>query len=124
MLQKYLPAAVDLNISIKTWPSLALSAVERPLRTNGPEGIYSYADKYLGGDAGIASAPRELPAEIPAEIEASLRSCAEQIASLTMARSVARIDFLWDGSDLWVNEINTIPGSLSWYFWAHEGLDL
>ena len=42
-----------------------------------------------------------------------------------MARSVMRIDFLWDGSDdptgLWVNEINPIPGSLSWCFWSHEG---
>ena len=122
VLQKYLAAAIDLNISIKTWPSLTLSAVEKPLRTSGLEGIYSYADKYLGGDAGIASAPRELPAEIPNDIEKLLRSCAKQIASLTMARSVARIDFLWDNSDLWVNEINTIPGSLSWYFWAHEGV--
>ncbi len=37
-------------------------------------------------------------------------------------RSVARIDFLLVGDEVFVNEINTIPGSLAWYFWSAEGV--
>ena len=121
VIQRFLSDAVDLNISVRTWPNLELSAVERPLRVDG-EGIYSYADKYLGGTEGMASAPRELPAELPGDLEGRLRTMAAAVAELAMVRSVARIDFLWAADDLWVNEINTIPGSLSWYFWAHEGI--
>jgi D-alanine-D-alanine ligase len=125
VIQKYLTDATDLNISIRTWPELSLSAVEKPLRDSSPASgtaIYSYSDKYLGGTEGMASAPRELPADLPTDVEAQLRSHAAAVASLAMVRSVARIDFLWNDEGLWVNEINTIPGSLSWYFWAAEGV--
>ncbi len=123
VVQRYLSDITDLNISVRTWPELRLSAVERPLRTDST--IYTYAEKYLTGGGGMATAPRELPAVLPAAIESSLRAAAVEVSHLVMARSVMRIDFLWDGGDdpsgLWVNEINPIPGSLSWYFWSHEG---
>ena len=123
VVQRYLTDIVDLNISVRTWPELRLSAVERPVR--GDSTIYTYAQKYLTGGGGMATAPRELPATLPQPIEAALRAAAAEVARLVMARSVMRIDFLWDGSDdpagLWVNEINPIPGSLSWYFWSNEG---
>ena len=121
VVQRYLEDAVDLNISVRTHPQVSLSAVERPLRPEVP-GIYSYRDKYLSGSQGMASAPRELPAQLPADIEGQLRTIAAHVIDLAMVRSVARIDFLWNPDGLWVNEINTIPGSLSWYFWAHEGV--
>ena len=121
VIQPYLADAVDLNISVKSYPMLALSAVERPLRA--PEGrIYTYAEKYLQGREGMASAPRELPADIPTAVEADLRSHAEVVASVALVRSVARVDFLWDDDQLFVNEINTIPGALGWYFWDNEGI--
>ncbi|MFT5530795.1 MAG: D-alanine-D-alanine ligase [Candidatus Poriferisodalaceae bacterium] len=121
VIQRYLADATDLNISVKTHPQLSLSAVEKPVRTS-ERGIYSYSDKYLSGQEGMASAPRELPADIPTDIEAAVRTHAASVAAIAMVRSVSRIDFLWNGDGLWVNEINTIPGSLSWYFWAHEGI--
>ena len=121
VIQRYLSDAIDLNISVRTHPAVTLSAIERPLRPED-DGIYSYADKYLRGSEGMASAPRELPAELPAHLEGQLRTLASQVVELAMVRSVARIDFLWNAHGLWVNEINTIPGSLSWYFWAQEGI--
>ncbi len=123
VVQRYLSDIIDLNISVRTWPEFRLSAVERPLRSDST--IYTYAEKYLTGGGGMATAPRELPATLPPAIESALRAAAVEVSHLVMARSVMRIDFLWDGGDdptgLWVNEINPIPGSLSWYFWSHEG---
>ncbi len=121
VVQRFLEDAVDLNISVRTWPELSLSAIERPLRGGGDH-IYTYAEKYLGGEQGMASAPRELPADLPDELANRLTSMAASVTDLAMVRSVARIDFLWSGDDLWVNEINTIPGSLSWYFWSEQGI--
>jgi D-alanine-D-alanine ligase len=121
VLEPYRPEAVDLNVSVRTWPALQVSAVEKPLRAAQPGAIYTYAEKYLGGE-GLSSARRELPADIPAEVEARIRDATLLVARLAEVRSVARIDFLWDGGELWVNEINTIPGALAKYFWEHAGV--
>ena len=51
-----------------------------------------------------------------------IRTLAEQVAPVALVRGAPRIDFLWHGDDIWVNEINTIPGALAWYFWAAEGV--
>ena len=66
----------------------------------------------------MATAPREVPATIPSALEARLRAYAIEAAQLASVRGVARIDFLLDGDTLYLNEINTIPGSLSWFLWV------
>lgn len=123
VVEPYHPDAIDLNVSVRTYPRVAISSVERPLRT-GPSGkIYTYADKYLGGE-GLSSAPRELPAAISDDLRQRIVDIAGALVEVALVRSVARIDFLADGDDLFVNEINTIPGSLARYFWSHEGVTL
>ncbi len=108
----------DLNVAVRTWPKLELSAVERPERANAGAEILSYSDKYAGGE-GMASAPRELPALIPGALLDRLREVATKAAAVTGVRGVAHIDFLSDGADeLWLNEVNTIPGSLARYLWV------
>jgi D-alanine-D-alanine ligase len=107
----------DLNLGVRSWPSLAFSAVERPLRSGSSAEILGYADKYVGGE-GMASAPRELPAALSDAVEAELRRAAGVVAELCQLRGVARIDFLSDGEAVFVNEINTVPGSLARYLWV------
>jgi len=70
----------------------------------------------------MASAPRDLPATLAPVVEAELRRQAAVVAALAQLRGVARIDFLSDGESLFVNEINTIPGSLARYLWADPPL--
>jgi D-alanine-D-alanine ligase len=87
------------------------------LRSTAAAEILGYADKYAGGE-GMASAPRQLPAELPAVLTAALRAAALEIARLVPVRGVARIDFLSDGDGWFVNEVNTVPGSLARYLWV------
>ncbi len=48
-----------------------------------------------------------------------MREVALKATTLTGVRGVARVDFLSDGIDeLWLNEVNTIPGSLPRYLWV------
>ncbi|MDP9072583.1 MAG: hypothetical protein M3N98_00165 [Actinomycetota bacterium] len=117
VVEAYLPSSYDLNLAVRTWPELQLSAIERPLRSAGSAEILGYRDKYLGGD-GMVSAPRELPADIGEGLEKALRDAASSVAALALVRGVARIDFLIDGNDWYVNEVNTIPGSLAKYLWV------
>ncbi len=116
VLEPFLADAVDLNIGIRTWPELQISPVERPLKKE-PGRIYSYAEKYLGGE-GLSSAPRELPADIPSVTTEAMRRSARAIVALAAVRGIARLDFLWHEGEIYVNEINTIPGALGWYLWV------
>lgn len=116
VVEPYRDDLYDLQVAVRVWPDLELSAIERPLKRGPGSEILGYADKYSGGE-GMASAPRELPAPISPDLERQLRSAATEIALLTGVRGIARIDFLSDGDALFVNELNTIPGSLARYLW-------
>jgi D-alanine-D-alanine ligase len=118
VVEPYRPELTDLQVAVRSWPDLQLSAVERPIRASGAADILDYRDKYVAGE-GMAGANRELPAQIPSDLEKELRQAAETVAGLTGLRGVARIDFLSDGEEqLVVNEVNTIPGSLARYLWV------
>jgi len=121
VVEPYRPDLFDLNVAVRCWPELAVSAVERPLRSTAGGDILGYADKYTGG-AGMASAPRELPAKLPEAVTGRLKEMAGNIAMACGVRGVARVDFLSDGEDLWVNEINTVPGSMARYLWVDPPL--
>ncbi|HWD24045.1 MAG TPA: hypothetical protein VG368_01155 [Acidimicrobiales bacterium] len=112
VVEPYRPDLFDLQIAVRSYPEVALSAIERPERRAGAE-ILDYGAKYVGG-AGMDAAARELPAVIPGELADRVRAFATVAAHVLSIRGVARIDFLSDGEgQLYFNEINTIPGSLS-----------
>lgn len=87
--------------------------------------ILSYEDKYLGsgkkqgGSKGMASLSRKIPADISKEKSDEIRELAKKVFKALGASGVVRIDFIIDTEDdkVYVNEINTIPGSLSFYLW-------
>lgn len=116
VIEPFLKGSRDYNIAVRTFPELQLSAIEAPVRAASPTTIYSYEQKYLSG-GGLEGSARELPALLPTHIEQSIRDAAGAVAGLIGVRSVARVDFLVRGDQLWVNEINTIPGSLAAYLW-------
>ena len=117
VVEPYRPDLWDLQLAVRSWPELQLSAIERPIRVSDSAEILDYRDKYVAGE-GMAGAPRELPADMSDELASALRTAARRVAELTGLRGVARIDFLSDGQEFVVNEINTIPGSLARYLWV------
>lgn len=99
--------------------------------------ILSYADKYLQGSgkssklsgakgqsSGMADTKRKLPAEIDNETRDKIQKYAVDAFMALGCCGVSRIDFLIDNEtgDIYVNEINTIPGSLSFYLWEASGM--
>ena len=113
LVEPYLEGSRDLNVAVRTYPEQQLSAIEAPQSDR----FYDYQQKYLSG-GGIEGSPRELPARLPEEMETELRGVARRVSGLVGIRSIARIDFLEREGRLWINEVNTIPGSLSLYLWV------
>lgn len=102
------------------------SVLEEPVMQDE---ILSYKDKYMDGgkdgkSSGMASLKRKIPAELPEDRTEAIRTLAVN-AFLTLGCSgVSRIDFMIDCDEdkVYLNEINTIPGSLSFYLWEPKGL--
>lgn len=70
------------------------------------------------------STVREIPARLPEEQTAFIRATAVETFKALNCDGVSRIDFMIDEAtqQIFVNEINTIPGSLSFYLWEATGI--
>ncbi|HJQ75894.1 MAG TPA: hypothetical protein VJ948_01380 [Acidimicrobiia bacterium] len=114
VVEPFLTGSRDLQLAVRTHPGFELSAVEAPARS--AEGIYSYDQKYLAW-GGEVSQGRELPATLDAPLAAGITELSRRITDIAGLRGVARIDFLEKDGSLYVNEVNTIPGSMAAYLW-------
>lgn len=100
------------------------SVLEEPIKTGD---FLSYEDKYMGGsktDHGMQNSDKRIPADLPKDVTERIRYLASETFRVLSCHGVSRIDFMIDESDgkIYVNEINTIPGSLSYYLWEATGL--
>jgi D-alanine-D-alanine ligase len=120
VVEPYRDDLTDVQIALRTYPMLGLSVIERPLRRTTKE-ILNYRDKYVAGE-GMVAAPRELPATLPPGQEEEIIRLTKAIAEICLVRGVARLDFLANDAELYVNEINTIPGSLAKYLFVDPPL--
>lgn len=103
------------------------SECEEPI---GSDEILSFEDKYVSGGAkeskssGMASLKRKIPADISKETREEIRSVAVKAFKCLGCSGVSRIDFMIDSDEnkVYLNEINTIPGSLAFYLWESVGV--
>ena len=124
IVEKAIRALREINCSVLGDVEEAYaSACEEPISSDE---ILSYSEKYMGESKGkgMASATRKLPAELSPDKEAEIKNYAIKAFKVLGCSGVARVDFLIDKDNndaVYVNEINTIPGSLSFYLWEAVG---
>lgn len=101
-----------------------MSVLEEPIKTGD---FLSYEDKYMGGHKGakgMQASSKRIPAELPDEETKRIQHLAGETFRVLSCHGVARVDVIVDRKtrDIYVNEINTIPGSLSFYLWEASGI--
>lgn len=122
IIEKAVQNLVEVNASvIGNYEFQEVSILEEVM---GVDEFLSYRDKYLGGgkgkgSKGMASTNRIMPARIDEKTTAQVQEYAKQVFKALNLSGVCRIDFLIDkkSNEIYVNEPNTIPGSLSFYLW-------
>jgi D-alanine-D-alanine ligase len=134
IVERYISNMMEINCAVLgTSFRNKASVCERPLGTGE---ILDYEAKYIreqGGaksdtgsskSGGMTSMDRVIPADIPDEISKKIQSLAKRAFTELYASGVARIDFMIDKDtdEIYVNELNGIPGSLSYYLWEKSGL--
>ena len=133
LVEEVVENLTEVNISVLgNYQKQSLSVIEEVGSSNS---FLTYDDKYKAGgkgkSKGMASAKRIIPARISPKLEKEVRDIAIKAYRSLNSAGVVRIDFLIDSKNekVYANEINSIPGSLSFYLWEktdkeyHELLD-
>lgn len=130
----------EVNISVLgNYERQKLSVIEE---VNGHNKFLTYEDKYIGGgktkakfgvksvpsckgSKGMLSASRKIPADLSDKLKEEVETVAKKAFKALGSSGCCRIDFLIDSkkNKVYVNEINSIPGSLAFYLWEPLGKD-
>jgi len=95
---------------------IVVSEIERPISSSE---ILTYKDKYQSKQKGQSGAKKEFPAKIDEKLAEKIKSLTKRVFKSIGASGVARVDFLLgEDGQIYVNEINTIPGALSNYLFS------
>ncbi len=101
---------------------MEFSLCEEPLTAAD---ILSFGDKYLANSntKGMSGAKRRIPADISEQMAADIQDTAGRAFVAMDCSGVCRVDFLInsESGQIYVNELNTIPGSLSFYLFEPTG---
>jgi D-alanine-D-alanine ligase len=148
LVERMIEPLREINCSVVGSPdSHRVSVCEEPLHSDE---ILSYADKYMSGGGGgakssggaksagegaktlgagakapsqgMSSTKRRIPADLPEALTREVQRLASETFRVLDCNGVARVDFILEGERVYVNEINAIPGSLSFYLWEATGV--
>lgn len=127
MVEPCMEEKMEINVSVLDGPEPSASVVEIPVAEEGEE--LTYEDKYVRGGGkksgsvseGMASLTRVIdPSDMDEETKKLARQHALTVFKALGCSGVARIDLMVDlkTNQIYFNEINTLPGSMSFYLWA------
>jgi D-alanine-D-alanine ligase len=134
LVEESFEGGIEVNCSVLGNDDPVASVCEQPIAWTE---ILSSEDKYLrgggkgkgagseeSGGEGMASLTRRIPAPISDELTAEVQRLAVEAFKAVDCAGLARVDFLVDPASgrVCVNEINTMPGSLSFYLWEPSGV--
>lgn len=124
LVEPSVEGGLEVNCAVIGRPGVAprASVCEQPVAAAQ---FLSFEDKYLGGGkgSGMKGAQRLIPAPIPDALTAHVEDLAKRAFVAFGSAGVTRVDFLVDADQqVYVNELNTIPGSFSFYLWEPAGV--
>ena len=130
IVEKAVENLVEVNASVLgNYEYQKVSPLEEVM---GLDEILSYSDKYLSNSKtkgtaskGMASTNRIIPARISKKLTEDIQETSKKVFKLLNLSGVCRIDYLIDKKTdkFYVNEPNTIPGSLSFYLWKEAQIE-
>ncbi len=109
LVEKFLENVTEINCAVyRVKGQTITSPCEKPLSNNQ---LLTFEDKYFGGE-------REFPAKINKSLSNKIQSTTKKIYDGLFASGIMRMDYLVSGQTVYLNEVNSIPGSLSYYLLA------
>ena len=127
LVEEAFEGVAEVNCSALGYEEVKASVCEMPVASSE---VLSFSDKYQEGGgkgskgSGMASLSRIIPAPIPEKLTRQIQETTVKVFKALDGCGVARVDYFVDekAGKFWINEINTIPGSFSFYLWEKSGI--
>ena len=124
LVEKAVTPLREVNCSVLGYGDhVETSELEMPVTQ---EEFLTFEGKYTRnakGAGGMASQVRIIPAPISEQAAQTVRDLAVRAFRAMDLKGVVRIDFILDQDEnVFINEANTIPGSLAFYLWEPKGI--
>ena len=115
IVEKYLAPRREINCAAYfANDEVVVSECEEAITTGD---ILSFEDKYQGGGKSV------IPADIPAEISTHIREITRTVYTKLNMRGIVRFDYILTDGEVFLSEVNTVPGSLAYYLFAKSFKD-
>ena len=127
IIEKGVDNLIEVNCSVLgNSTTQSTSLIEQVISSNN---ILTYKDKYIGNGKtkgkteGMVNTSRIIPAPLSKELTKTIEEISKEVFKCLNLSGVCRIDYLINSktNEVFVNEPNTIPGSLSFYLWEPMG---
>lgn len=121
LIEQAVEDATEINCAVLGGDDIQASVLEQPV-SSAP--FLTFEEKYTRGNEGMKSAERIIPAPLNDDLTAKIKGIAIQAFRAIEGRGTARIDFLVkpESGEVFLNEINTMPGSIAFYLWQEQGM--
>lgn len=129
VIEESFEGCIEVNCAALGYKEITPSVCEMPIRSGE---ALSFEDKYMKGGkgsegskaGGMASLSRKIPAPISKDLAKEIQETTVKIFQTLEGCGVARIDYFVDPEKelFWVNEVNSPPGSLSFYLYEPMGI--
>ena len=130
LVEQAVQTPCEINCAVMGAREVTASVCEQPMTDAA---FLTFDDKYIHetpaaegqhAPSAMAGAERKIPAPISEKLTLHIQELATRTFQVLDCAGVARIDCLMDADEnVYVNEINTIPGSFSFYLWEHDGVE-
>lgn len=115
LVEEYLPDKRDINCAAyAAGGEVHVSECEEPL---SKEEILSFREKYLAGGKTRKST---FPAVLPEGVAEKIKEYTRRIYKELNFSGMVRADYLVSGGKVYFSEMNTVPGSLSYYLFTEK----
>lgn len=119
IIEKCVKELKEINCSVMGYGSIInISELEEPINW---QSFLSFEDKYLGQgkSVGMETQKRIFPAKLTKKLIKEIKDMSKFVFNQLECKGVVRIDYIINKEDnkLYINEINTIPGSFAFYLW-------
>lgn len=124
LIESAVTGHVEINCAVMgTGANIQASVLEQPISWDE---MLTFEEKYLRGSEGMKSAERLIPAPLTPELTTRIQQLSVSAFKAIDGSGTARVDFLVkpDKDEVYLNEINTMPGSLAFYLWQESDISM
>lgn len=126
LVEESIQPLIEITLPITGNDEIVTANCERPLNKTD---FFDFTDKYLSGGKkgsgeGVNAEYSEIPADIGEQMTKDIKDMGVRVYRALDLAGIARVDFLMhaDTKKVYVNEVNTLPGSLYHHNWKKAGV--